>query len=217
MTNKTIHRLVLPRSLAMMESRADGDKPAMLEGYAAIYYVATDPATEYVVWDDMTERIMPGAFDAFIADASLDCVCSPDHDDRQLLGRRSSGRLSVTTDARGLKYSVPFDPDDPDHLRIAAKVKRRDVVGSSLRFIAHEERWLRDDTTGMVVREIVKADVVQLGPVTDPAYAGTTAEIRSNDGGWQTLLDKRAQFLAAEAAGADALVIEIDSFLTLDI
>jgi uncharacterized protein len=213
MSNKTIHRLTLPLAKASIESRSEGDSPMLIEGYAAIYYLSTDPTTEYVIWDDMVERIMPGAFDGFLAEASLDCTCSPDHDDRQLLGRRSSGRLALSSDSRGLRYSVPYDGDDPDHQRIAAKIRRRDVIGSSLRFVAHEERWLRDADSDRVVREIVKADVYQLGPVTDPAYIGTTAEVRSNDGGWKVLMEKRARFLAAEAAGADALLIEIDSLM----
>lgn len=213
-TDLIIHRLTLPQARAAIETRAAADgKPETLCGYAAVYYSTGDPLTQYDIWDEMYERIMPGAFDEFMANPTLEATCSPDHDDRQLLGRRSSGRLTLTSDERGLFYSVPFDPDDPDHQRIAAKVRRRDVVGSSLRFIAHEERWLRDIDTGAVVREIVKADVLQLGPVTDPAYDGTSAEMRSKDGGLQTLLQKRAQFLAAEHAGADALWIEIESLL----
>lgn len=217
MTTKEIRRLVLPPNHARIESRSAGDNPVLISGYAAIFYRSDQPETQYQVDYDLVERILPGAFDAFLA-SDADCTCSPDHDDRLLLGRRSSGRLMVSADDRGLRYSVPYDADDPDHQRVAAKIRRGDITGSSLRFYALEERWLRDDASGLIIRELLKADVTQLGPVTDPAYRGTTAEVRSDgggpaDGGWQTIQAKKAAFLAAEELGETALLIELDEAL----
>ncbi|MGV3486857.1 MAG: HK97 family phage prohead protease [Planctomycetaceae bacterium] len=207
-----IRRLRIPASLATIESRMDGEAPVLIAGYAAVFYRAEDRSTEYPVDSEMVERIMPGCFDAFL-ESQLDCTCSPDHDDRQLLGRRSSGRLLISADDRGLRYSVPYDATDPDHQRVAAKIRRKDVTGSSLRFYALEERWMRDLDTGLIVRELIRADVMQLGPVTDPAYAGTTAELRSHDGGWQTIQNKKAAFMAAEQLGHEALMIELEQEL----
>ena len=205
-----IRRLRIPAKMATIESRMDGDSPVLISGYAAVFFNPDDSSTQYPVDSEMIERIMPGCFDEFLA-SELDCTCSPDHDDRQLLGRRGSGRLMINADDRGLFYSVPYDDSDPDHQRVAAKIRRKDVTGSSLRFYAIEERWLRDIDTGLIVRELLRADVMQLGPVTDPAYAGTTAEIRSShDGGWQTIQSKKAQFIAAEQLGHEALLIELD-------
>jgi HK97 family phage prohead protease len=203
MPNNSERRLILPHRLA------------------AVFYRLDNEETQYRVDYDMVERIMPGAFDAFIA-SDLDCTCSPDHDDRLLLGRRESGRLTITADDRGLRYSVPYDETDPDHQRIAAKIRRRDITGSSIRFIPIEERWLRDADSGLIIRELVAADIMQLGPVTNPAYRGTTAEARSAelnagggpvDGGWSTVQAKKAAFLAAEELGHEALLIEFEEEL----
>jgi HK97 family phage prohead protease len=208
-------RLILPTQFAAIESRAEGDSPILISGYAAVFYRSTEPETEYRADYDMVERIMPGAFDAYLMSAE-DCTCSPDHDDRQLLGRRSSGRLSLAVDDRGLRYSLPYDASDPDHQRVRAKIARRDITGSSIRFIATEERWMRDIDTGMIIRELIVAQVKQLGPVTNPAYPGTTAEAREamsagggpSDGGWSAIQMKKAAFLAAEELGHEALLIE---------
>lgn len=208
-------RLILPSHMAAIESRAEGESPILISGYAAVFYRLSDPETQYRVDYDMVERIMPGAFDEYLASVE-DCTCSPDHDDRQLLGRRSSGRLSLAVDDRGLRYSLPYDPSDPDHQRVRAKIARRDITGSSIRFMATEERWLRDVDTGMIIRELLKATVMQLGPVTNPAYPGTTAEAREAmsagggpaDGGWSAIQQRKAAFLAAEELGHEALLIE---------
>jgi uncharacterized protein len=219
---QTERRLILPHRLAAIESRAAGENPILISGYAAVFYRIEDTETEYRVEEDMVERILPGAFDAFLS-SDLDCTCSPDHDDRLLLARRASGRLTINADDRGLRYSCPYDESDPDHQRIAAKIRRRDITGSSIRFVPLEERWLRDNTTGAIVREVVAADIMQLGPVTNPAYRGTTAEARSVelndgggpiDGGWGTLQAKKAAFLAAEELGYEALMIEFDTTLS---
>lgn len=218
----TERRLILPHRLAAIESRAAGENPILISGYAAVFYRIEDPDTQYRIDEDMVERIMPGAFDAFLA-SDFDCTCSPDHDDRLLLARRSSGRLALTADDRGMRYSCPYDETDPDHQRIAAKIRRRDITGSSIRFIPLEERWLRDIDSGVVVREVIAADIMQLGPVTNPAYRGTTAEARSAelnagggpiDGGWGTIQAKKAAFLAAEELGHEALLIEFDDLLS---
>lgn len=215
-TNEAVGRLVLPASMAALESRAEGERPELISGYGAVFYRLGDDASQYRADVDLVERIMPGAFSEFVEDRSRECLCSLDHDDRQLLGRRSSGTLSMSIDDRGLRYSVPYDAADPDHQRVAAKIRRGDIFGSSLRFLAHEERWLRDQDTGMIVREVLAADVFQIGPVTDPAYEGTSAEVRSSavpDGGWATLQHRKAAFLAAEELGRESLLIEIDRWI----
>ena len=210
-----IRTAILPRSLAAIESRVDGESPMVIAGYGAVYYDPADPTTEYRIMPDFVERFRRGCFDTFL-ESKRDCYCAPYHDERRVLGRRSR-LMNLTSDTRGLRYSVPHDPDDPDHTAIAAKIRRGDVSGSSIDFAAVAEEWRRDPETDAVIREVIEAEVFHLGPVVGEAYSGTTAEIRTDQrsgcDGWQLLLDRKAAFEAAETAGHDALLIEIDCLL----
>lgn len=203
---------LLPRSRAAIESRADGDAPVLISGYGAVYYNSLDPESEYRVDYDLVERFRPGCFDKFLA-SDRDCFCAPFHDERRVLGRRSR-LLTLSSDAKGLRYSVPYDSEDPDHVTIGAKIRRGDVSGASISFAAIAEEWRRDEVNQIVIREVIEAELLHVGPVVGEAYAGTTAEIRTDAGGnWNMLQERKAAFLAAESQGVDELLFELDYLL----
>lgn len=156
-------------------------------GLAALYYDGT-PNTEARMGADLVERFLPGAFRDWYAQAA-ECFCFFNHDEEVLLGRRSAG-LQVTEDERGLSYFVAYDPTDPDHTRVASKIKRGDVRGSSIIFVAESEDYRKEN--GVFIREISRASVLELGPTPYPVYEGTTAETRSS-----TLAELRARAAAA--------------------
>lgn len=214
MTKRETRVALIPRNRAAIETRAEGDAPVLIAGYGAVYFDPKDPETEYRVDYDLVERFRPGCFDKFLA-SDRDCYCAPFHDERRVLGRRSR-LMQLTSDQRGLRYSVPFDTTDPDHMAIAAKIRRGDVSGSSISFAAIAEEWRRDEENDRVIREVIEAELFHLGPVVGEAYAGTTAEIRTDGGGnWEMLQQRKAAFIAAEMQGHDALLYEID-YLLLD-
>ncbi len=203
---------IIPRNRARIESRAEGESPVLIAGYGAVYFNESDPETEYRVDYDLVERFRPGCFDAFLA-SDRDCYCAPFHDERRVLGRRSR-LMTLASDERGLRYAVPLDATDPDHLSIAAKIRRGDVSGSSISFYAIAEEWRRDEGNERVIREVIEAELFHLGPVIGEAYGGTTAEIRTDGGtNWEMLQQRKAAFLAAESAGHDALMFELDCLL----
>lgn len=202
---------MLPQALAMLESRAAGDQPTLITGYGAVYHHADDPGTEYRIAADFVERLRPGCFDRFLA-SDRDCFCAPYHDENRILGRRSR-HLRVSSDDRGLRYSLPFDATDPDHVAIAAKLRRGDVSGSSVLFVVLAEEWRRDHERDLVIREVIEAEILHLGPVIGEAYHGTTAELRSGNPAWEMLQQRKAAFLAREADGYDSLLIELDAIL----
>lgn len=107
------------------------------------------------------------------------------HDRNYLLGTTSAGTLVLTRDADGgLSYRIAYDPTDPDHVRVMAKIRRGDIVGSSFAFrVAPDgDSWDKEetDTTSMYVRTVTKiAKIADVSPVTDPAYADSTAAKRS--------------------------------------
>jgi HK97 family phage prohead protease len=158
------------------EKRAEGESN-LIRGVSAVFYREDEPGTEYWLWNDMVERIHPGAFDRAVSE-SHDARALFNHNSSQLLGRVSSGtcRLSVT-DA-GLAYEIDEDATDPDHQRVASKIDRGDVTGSSFAFIAREVQWSevkQDDGDWLYIRNIYDLDLFDVGPVTWPAYQATTA------------------------------------------
>lgn len=146
-------------------------------GLGALYYDGT-PATEATLWEGMKERFYPGTFDEFLR-SSDDCYCSFDHNIDDLLARRSSGTLSIESNSKGLEYRAKYDPTDPDHQSVFAKIKRGDVRGSSIIFKVLPDGEDFSMEKGVYIRHIRKAWIMDIGPTHKPVYEGTTAEPRS--------------------------------------
>jgi uncharacterized protein len=167
----------LRQGLAGVKVDRRADDKSSIKGLAAVYYREGEPGTEYWLWDDMVERIMPGAFDRAIKEQH-DARGLFNHDADQLLGRVSAGTLSLSLSSEGLAYDIPFDKADPDHQRVASKIDRGDVNGSSFAFIARAVTWEEqklDDGSYLYIRQIKDLDLFDVGPVTWPAYEGTSA------------------------------------------
>lgn len=150
-----------------IELRYKGDEG--FTGYASVFYDGT-PGTEYELWQGTFERIDPTAFDDAITNGK-DVMAFYEHNSDILLGRTSANTLHLRKDAKGLKYSIPFDANDEDHRRIKAKVDRGDLRGSSFGFVPKEDRWHREGSKD--VRTITKLDLVEISIVANPAYKGT--------------------------------------------
>lgn len=161
----------MPGSVSL-QSRADG-QPPLIAGYAAVFYDPADAGTEYRLYDDLVERIMPGAFDRAIRE---DDVRGLFNHDGLPLGRTGSGTMRLSVDKRGLRYEI--DPPDTQAARdLLASLGRGDVTGSSFSFVP------RDTTTRQVEKlYVLERNDVQLfdvGPVVFPAYLSTEASLRA--------------------------------------
>ena len=169
----------LPQAAADVQVEDRGDDGRVISGYAAVYFKERSKAgTTYQIGPDYQERIMPGAFDRALSERQ-DVTGTFNHDGNTLLGR-TPNTLKLTTDAKGLRYEIPVDESDPDHLRVQAKLKRGDIPGSSFSFIAREERFVQGKAGKPDVREVEDVDLFDVGPVTRPAYKGTSAGIRDD-------------------------------------
>lgn len=173
---------------APVEMRADGN---YFGGLGCVYYDGT-PTTEAKIWDGMVERFYPTAFEDFLA-SSEDCNCFFDHDMRTLLARRSSKTLEITSNSNGLEYRAKYDPTDPDHQRVFAKIKRGDVRGSSIIFTVMPDGDSFTMENGIYVRHIRKAWLADIGPTPYPVYSATTAEPRSATPPQRELIFARAR------------------------
>lgn len=148
-------------------------------GYAAVFYRADDPGTEYLLFEDTYERIMPGAFDL----AGADVRALFNHDPNMVLGRTSSGTLSLSLTSKGLRYDIDT-PDTTVGEDVRKLIARGDVNGSSFAFRTLDDKWYQEKRGDKVVtvRELrkVSIDGGDVGPVTYPAYASSTTAVRSS-------------------------------------
>ena len=63
------------------------------------------------------------------------------HSADHVLGRTDLGSLQVWTDEKGLRYRVRFNPDDPDHQKVKAKIASGLIKGSSFSFFPKKVRF----------------------------------------------------------------------------
>lgn len=187
------------RATIKIERREDGKR--VIAGYGAVFYRENDPGTEYVLWQDAKERIMPGAFDRALKDKD-DARGLFNHDPDNLLGRVSAGTMKLSVDKVGLRYEIQVDETDADHMRVVAKIERGDLTGSSFAFYVQKQTWREnkvDDRTEEI-REIESVELFDTGPVTYPAYEATTTGLRAEG----DLAEARAAYDEWKAETRDA-------------
>lgn len=154
-------------------TRAEG-QPAKIGGYGAVFFREGDPSTEYQLWDDMFERIMPGAFDKAIRG---DVRSLFNHDANIVLGRTSAGTLALSIDAKGLVYEVTLPDTQLVRDQVLSPIARKEVTGSSFMFYPTDVSYREKE--GIFYREINEVELLEVGPVTFPAYEGSTTGVRS--------------------------------------
>lgn len=138
------------------------------EGYAFLYGAVADLG-------GFTEEIARGAADSVMNDDVRGLL---NHDRNFVLGRTRSGTMELTSDAKGLKYRIKYNPNDPDHVRTMEKVKRGDISQSSFAWRSVEDKW--ETRAGKDHRTLVKFNgLVDVSPVTYPAYQDTTIAMAS--------------------------------------
>lgn len=164
-----MERRVIDRGLTNVRVESRDDGAPVITGYAAVYYDGT-PGTEYEAFG-MRERIMPGAFDDALSD---DVRALFNHDSNHVLGRSTSGTLRLSVDARGLVYEVT-PPTGASGL--IESIERGDISGSSFAFQVVDQEWRTEDEDD--IREIHAVRLFDVGPVTYPAYEGTSTGVRA--------------------------------------
>lgn len=162
------------------EKRNDADGPSVVAGYGAVFHNADDPGTEYWLWDDVVERILPGAFDRALQESD-DVRSFFNHDANLILGRASAGTLDLSVDGTGLRYVVE-PPDTAAARHVLESVARGDTTGSSFMFVPTATAWREEDRDGdtVYIREIESVRLFEVGPVVFPAYESANSEARSS-------------------------------------
>lgn len=158
-----------------------------ITGYGIVF---NSDSTPMPFWDDRTgkiyevvEQITP---DSLKGADMRDVISAFNHDFDKVLGRTTSGTMSITTDKKGVKYRTKA-PQTTYANDVIELLKRGDLTGSSFVFSMDWDEGYkmeeRADGTIVAIPKKIKR-VYEMGPVISPAYPETTAENRS------TMLEK---------------------------
>ena len=170
----------MPRDLGIcvrsfdFEARASDDGRT-LEGYAAVF---DSPTRIRDMKGPFEETIRRGAFQRSLSARTP--ILQWDHGRDPAVGTAPIGDIeTVREDERGLFVRARMY-DHPSTERVRLAIKGRSIKGMSFRFeIPNDagEKWSHRD--GMDHRDILDADVHELGPVAFPAYNTTSVSVRS--------------------------------------
>lgn len=181
------------------EKRSDAPADALpdIVGLAAVYFDPNDAArTQYNLWDNVFERIHPGAFDKAVGRDDVRGL--QNHDPRLLLGRTTSGTLSLELTPEGLAYRIKT-PNTTAGRDTIESLNRGDIDGSSFAFTIERGGvdWTEEtvEVNGaqitLYIRNLRSLALFDVGPVTYPAYTGTSSGAGSRSPG-VFLIDTRS-------------------------
>jgi len=163
-----------------LETRAD--KLPLIVGVGAVFFAADDPGSEFWLYSDLVERVMPAAFNRAMGEDDVRALFN--HDPNNLLGRTASRTMKLASNGKGLAYEID-PPDTPAARAVIESIRRGDLTGSSFAFIPRKTVWVEEvrDKKKVYVRELHDVELFDVGPVTYPAYKSTSTGVRSAEGG----------------------------------
>lgn len=148
--------------------QADG-APTKIAGHAAKF----DSLSEDL--GGFRERIAPGAFAKTIQSADIRALWN--HDANIVLGRNKSGTLRLSEDLAGLAFEVDMPDTQLVRDMVMGPIQRGDVNQCSFGFYTIADKWTKVD--GEWVRTLLECDLLDVSPVTYPAYNSTDVAARS--------------------------------------
>lgn len=148
-------------------------KGRVLAGHAAVFGSVADIGGMFF------EQLETTFFDRALKDPATDCRGLWNHNPDHLLGRQSSGTLRVGTDSTGLEFEIDL-PNTTVGNDLRELASRGDVTEMSFGFIQGDFEVYVDEATGREVYVQTSAEaLLDVSPVTWPAYGGTDASLRS--------------------------------------
>lgn len=182
-TAEVLERRAVPRPVEFRKAAEGAASPGTLVGYAATF---NSTSRDLGGW---FEEIDPGAFGENGVDGLLDMtahtrvIARSEHDSRLLLGTTDAATLRLFVDDIGLRYEVDL-PNTTAGRDAAVLAERGDYRFSSFAFYtvrkSDEEAgaiW-REDAEGRLIRRVMHTRLVDVAPVADPAYWGSSVGMR---------------------------------------
>lgn len=158
-------RVVVGELRAVMENGV----PTKIAGHAAKF----DSLSEKL--GDFFERIAPGAFAKTIQSGDIRALWN--HDANIVLGRNKSGTLRLSEDSVGLAYECDAPATQLVRDMVMSPIARGDVNQCSFGFRTISDKWNKID--GEWIRTLLEVELLDVSPVTYPAYASTDVAVRS--------------------------------------
>lgn len=139
----------------------------IIQGHGAVF----DQVIE-LPWGDR-EVVRKGAFKRTINNGT-DVVSLFNHDPNYVIGRRSSGTLELKEDDKGLFYKTEVSRSVNWAADLVESIKRGDIQGNSFGFEPIQVNWNNENESEL--RELIEVKLMDVGPVTFPAYPGTDVD-----------------------------------------
>lgn len=159
-----MHKEIRTATASLKVETRDDDE-LRLVGHAAVFNSLSEDLGGF------RERIEPGAFRSSLGG---DVRALFNHDTNFVLGRTTSGTLSISEDERGLR--VDISPPANGFMRdlVMAPIERGDInqMSFGFRVRAGGSRFEEDDD-GNVIRTLSDIELFEVSPVTFPAYPDT--------------------------------------------
>lgn len=163
------------RELNIEEIKAELEIDNMIvEGYALKWGQDSNPI--YTVDSFFVENFAKGALNETLQNDEQLVLYG--HEMNNVLGRTSSGTAELKADDIGLYLTVDL-PNTTLGRDVFQLVKRGDIAGMSVGFIAEDDNWEQVD--GVIKRTINKAKLVEVSLVPLPAYDSSEVSERAAD------------------------------------
>lgn len=161
------------REVEIDELKTDEQKNSMtVEGYALKWGEDSKPI--YTADSFFVESFVQGAFDETLKNDEQLVLYG--HDMNNVLGRTENSTAMLTSDDIGLYLTVDL-PNTTLGKDTYELVKRGDIAGMSVGFIAVEDDFSKEDET--IKRTINKAKLVEVSLVPMPAYDSSEVSERA--------------------------------------
>lgn len=204
----TIERRAFPVEVRVAQ---EPDQQPSMTGHAAVFNTIADLGF-------FKERVAPGTFtQTIVAD---DIRALKNHNPDLILGRSIPGRAENTLRLREDETGLAIEVDVPDtqYARdLMVSIKRGDITQMSFAFETLDDAWETID--GQEVRTLKRVRLLDVSPVTFPAYKETDVAVRSGRDVWLTHIAETRQAPApagnaetppAQAQGLDILRKRLD-------
>lgn len=159
------------RRIAVAELRvlSEEGKGQKIAGHAAKFDVLSEDLGGF------RERIAPGAFAKAIQESDVRALWN--HDANIVLGRNKAGTLRLSEDLAGLAFEVDMPDTQLVRDMVLAPIARGDVNQCSFGFYTVADKWAKVD--GEWIRTLLECKLLDVSPVTYPAYPQTDVAMRS--------------------------------------
>jgi HK97 family phage prohead protease len=179
MSKRELRVSAVPRTL---ELRQNSDGTRSIFGEAVVYNTLSEDLGGF------RERIAPGAFRNSLRETEVMALYS--HDEADILGRQSSGTLTVTDGPDALRFVCKL-PNTTVGNDVAELCARGDLKGMSFGFSCVQDQWTTG-ADGSVIRTVLEAMLYEVSVVGSPAYLTSTVSLRSCPASLRSKLTQRS-------------------------